>query len=163
MTRNMLIPLAAVAFAASHAPAIADTSSDIAAIEQRWGEAFLKGDRAFIERLVAPEFVLMRAEGGKALFTPRADWLANYERFVFHAFEVKTVGVVGAGDTAVATVTGRWKVGLKGREGAREEAFVLSDTFVRRGGAWQVVYRHSSPFPLDTAKAAAPAGGEKGD
>ena len=134
------------------APAAADTRSDIAAIEQAWGEAFLKGDRAFLEKLVAPEFVLMRAESGQPLFTPRSEWLANYDRFVFHEFEVKTVGVVEAGDSAVATVTGRWKVGMKGREGAREEAFVLSDTFVRRGGAWQVIYRHSSPFPLAEAK-----------
>lgn len=152
MKPSVLILFAAFALAASHAPALADTSSDIAAIEQRWGQAFLAGDRAYLEKLVAPEFVLMRAENGATLFTPRDQWFATYERFVFQTFEVRTVRVVDAGDTAVATITGRWKVGMKGREGAREEAFVVSDTFVRRGGGWQVVYRHSSPFPLDLAE-----------
>ena len=147
-----LATFAAFVLTSSPVPALADTSSDIAAIEQRWGQAFLAGDRAYLEKLVAPEFVLMRAENGQTLFTPRDQWFATYDRFVFHAFDVKTVRVVEAGDTAVATITGRWKVGIKGREGAREEAFVVSDTFVRRDGAWQVVYRHSSPFPLADAK-----------
>ena len=93
----------------------------------------------------------MRAENNQTLITPREQWLANYERYIFHEFDVRTVDVVDAGDTAVATVTGRWKVGMKGREGARQEYFVLSDTFLRRGGAWKVVYRHSTPFPATTA------------
>ena len=151
MKPTVFFPVAAFALAALPPPALADTSADIAAIEQRWGQAFLTGDRAYLDQLLAPEFVLMRAENGQTLFTPRDQWFATLERFIFHAFEVKTVRVVDAGDTAVATITGRWKVGMKGREGAREEAFVVSDTFVRRGGGWQVVYRHSSPFPLPAA------------
>ncbi len=132
----------------------ADTRSEIAAIEQAWGEAFLKRDRAFLDKLVAPEFKLMSAEGGEVDFTPRDRWFANAERFVFHEFEVKTVDVVEAGDTAVATVTGRWKIGRVGLPGTRETGFIVSDTFVRRGGAWQVIYRHSSPRPLPQAATA---------
>jgi ketosteroid isomerase-like protein len=163
MKPKLLIPLAALVWGV---PAAADTRpetfKDIAAIEQAWGDAFLKGDRAYLEKIIAPEFVLMRAENGETLFTPRSEWFATLDRFTFHVFEVKTVGVVAAGDTAVATVTGRWKVGMKGREGTREEAFVLSDTFVRRAGAWQVVYRHSSPFPIAPAAKSAERGGGAG-
>ena len=152
MTRTaLLLGVAALGWSAA---ASADTASEIAAIEQAWGEAFMKKDRAFIEKLVAPEFKLMGSEGGEVEFTPRERWLANYERFVFHEFEVRTIDVVDSGDTAVATVTGRWKVGRVGLPGTRETGFILSDTFVRRGGAWQVVYRHSAPAPLP---AAAPA------
>jgi hypothetical protein len=129
-------------------PAAADTASDIAAVEQAWGQAFLKGDRAFLERLLAPEFKLMRAEDNQTLFTPRAQWLATYDRYIFHQFVVRTVDVIDAGGTAVATVTGRWKVGMRGRDGLREESFILSDTFVKRGGAWKVLYRHSTPSPV---------------
>ena len=60
---------------------------------------------------------------------------------------MRTLDVVAAGDTAVATVAGRWKVTLAGR-GTRDENFIVSDTFVRRGGKWQVVYRHSTPHAL---------------
>lgn len=141
------LPLIAFAALAWSASARADTAADIAAIEQRWGEAFLKGDRAYLESVLAPEFKLMRAEGGKTLVTPRATWFATLDRYTFHLFEVRTVDVVAAGDTAVATITGRWKVTLAGR-GTRDETFIVSDTFVRRGGAWQVIYRHSTPHPL---------------
>lgn len=146
MRQSVLI--AVVASLACSAPARADTAADIAAIEQAWGEAFLTNDRAFLERLLAPEFKLMRADGGRPQFTPRAQWMANYQSYIFHDFQVRTIDVVDAGETAVATIIGRWKVGLQGRPGTREEAFIVSDTFVRRGGAWHVVYRHSTPFPL---------------
>ena len=49
-----LATFAAFVLAAAPAPALADTSSDIAAIEQRWGQAFLTGDRAYLEKLLAP-------------------------------------------------------------------------------------------------------------
>ena len=143
--------LATAALAWSH-PVAADTVSDIADVEQAWGQAFLKGDRAFLEQLLAPEFKLMRAEGNQTLFTPRAQWLANYDRYIFHDFVVRTVDVVNAGDTAVATVTGRWKIGMRGREGAREENFILSDTFVKRAGAWKALYRHSTPSPMPSPR-----------
>lgn len=152
--------IAAAAALAWTAPARADTASEIAAIEQAWGEAFMKRDRAFLERLIAPEYKLMRAQGGEPHFTPAAQWLAAYDSYIFHDFQLRTVDVVDAGDTAVATVTGRWKVGMQGRPGTREEGFIVSDTFVRRGGKWQVIYRHSTPFPLPPA--AAPAAPERG-
>ena len=143
-TTALLLGFAALAGAA---PARADTAAEIAAIEQRWGEAFLKGDRAWLEKLLAPEFKLMRAEGNRTLFTPRAQWFATLAGYTFHHFEVRTLDVVAAGDTAVATVTGRWKVTLAGR-GTRDEQFIVSDTFVRRRGAWRALYRHSTPHPL---------------
>ena len=159
--RTSVLALAATAFASAFAaPARADTAADIAAIEQAWGRAFLDGNRAYIEALVAPEFKLMHAGAPAADFTPRAEWLANAGRFIFHEYEVRTVDVVAAGDTAVATVEGRWKVGMQGREGTRDQRFLLSDTFVRRGGQWQVIYRHSTPFPA--ANPAPAPGTERG-
>lgn len=148
MRSMALLGLAALAFAA---PVSADTAADIAAIEQAWAKAFLNGDRAFLEKLVAPEFKLMRAEGGETQFTTRAAWFANEGRITFHQFDVRTVDVVDAGDTAVATVQGRWKVSMVGRPGTREEDFILSDTFVRRNGDWQVLYRHSTPRTIPPA------------
>ena len=159
--RNAAFVLAAACLAWP-GPAPAGTPADIAAIEQAWGTAFLKRDRAYLETLVAPEFKLMNSDDGQVEFTPRERWLANYERFVFHEFEVQTVDVVDAGDTAVATVTGRWKIGRAGLPGTRETGFIVTDTFVRRGGAWQVVFRHSAPRPLAARATAAPATTERG-
>lgn len=146
-TAGLMVAALALGIAAP-AEAQSNTAAEIAAIEQAWGEAFMKRDRAYLESLLAPEFKLMRADGGQPQFTPRARWLDNFERYIFYDFQVRTIDVVESGDTAVATVTGRWKVGIQGREGTREEGFILSDTFVRRGGQWKVLYRHSSPHPL---------------
>ena len=159
--RHAALAIGLASLACAGSAAHADTRSEIAALEQAWGQAFLKGDRAYLEKLVAPEFKLMRAEGGKTLFTPRAQWFATLDRYQFHIFEVRTVDVGDAGDTAVATVQGRWKISRKGLPGMRDENFIVSDTFVKRGGKWQVVYRHSSPFPI-AAPAAAPRPDERG-
>ena len=142
--RSMTLGFAAFAVGVS-GPAYADDSSDIRALEQKWASAFLTGDRQFLARILAPEFKLMRAEGGKTLFTPRARWLDNLSRYAFHEYHVRVTDVARAGNTAIATVEGRWKVSYAGR-GTREESFILSDTWVKRNGRWQVVYRHSTPF-----------------
>lgn len=161
MRRTMLIAaFAALPFAA---PARADTAADIVALEKAWGEAFLKKDKAYLEKLVAPEFKLMNSDEGKVEFTPRERWMANVDGFVFHEFEVDTVDVVVNGDTAVATSTGRWKIGRVGLPGTRDRGFILTDTFVRRNGAWQVIFRHAdspvpaAPVPPPTAVHPAPS------
>jgi hypothetical protein len=88
----------------------------------------------------------MRAEKGRVLLTPRVQWFAALSGYTLYEFEVRVVDVAVAGNSAVATVEGHWKVGVKGR-GIRDESFVLSDTWVRRRGKWQVLYRHSTPGP----------------
>lgn len=133
------VPLASTSPAALRAD-----SEAIRALEQQWGQAFLQRDSAALERIVAPEFRLMRAENGTVLFTPRDRWFANAQRMTFQEYEVQVTDVLVSGDTAVATVEGRWKIGRADR--TREERFILSDTWVRRDGRWQVVYRHSTPF-----------------
>ncbi len=142
--RMMRIGLAALTLGIS-AAALADDESDIRALEERWGASFLNGDRAFILGILGPEFKLMRADEGKMLFTPRDRWLAALDNYTFHSFDVRVTNVALAGDTAIATVEGNWKVSYSGR-GTREERFILSDTWVKRDGRWQVVYRHSTPF-----------------
>ena len=156
MRRSVLIAAAsAIAFAA---PARADTAAEIMAIEQAWGEAFLNRDKAYLENLVAPEFKLMNSDEGGVEFTPRDRWMANFDGFEFHEFEMKTVDVVAAGDTAVATATGRWKISRVGLPGTRDRGFIVTDTFVRRNGAWQVVFRHAdSPAPATAPAPATPS------
>ena len=152
MRRFILVVVALTASALS-IPARADTASEIAAIEKAWGQAFLKRDKAFLNTLVAPEFKLMNSDEGKVDFTHRDEWMANFDGFVFHEFEIKTVDVVSAGDTAVATAIGRWKISRVGHPGTRDRGFIVSDTFVRRNGVWQAVFRHAD----SPVAAAAPA------
>ena len=137
----LLVGFAALAWSGA---AQADVAADIRTEEAAWEKAFRTGDHRYLRSLLAPEFRLMRAENGKVLTTTRAQWFANLNRYTFHEFDAKIVDVAVAGNTAIATVEGHWKVGVPGL-GIREESFILSDTWVRRGGKWQVVYRHRTP------------------
>ena len=144
MTRiALLLGFAALTWSVS---AKADVATEIRAHEAAWEQAFKTGNHRYLRSLLAPEFRLMRAENGQILLTTRAQWFANLTRYTMHEFDARIVDVAVAGNTAVATVEGRWKVSIPDR-GTREEKFILSDTWVRRGRAWQVVYRHSTPSP----------------
>jgi len=139
----LMLGFAALAWSGA---ARADVAAEIRAQEAAWEQAIEAGDRRRLGSLLAPEFRLMRAENGRVLLTSRAQWFANLTGYTLHEYEVRVVDVATAGNTAIATVEGHWKVGIEGR-GIREENFILSDTWVRRRGKWQVVYRHSTPSP----------------
>ena len=127
------------------ASAQANDASDIRALEEGWGAAFLSGDRQSIAEILAPEFKLMRAVEGKVQFSPRDQWLVALGKTIFHEFDVRVTDVALTGDTAIATLEGTTKISFAGR-GTRKESIILSDTWVRRNGRWQALYRHSTPY-----------------
>ena len=126
-------------------PAKADVVSDIVLLEEEWANAFRAGDFETVDRIVAPEFTLVRIEQGEAEFTPRDRWFANARRIRFDRYETRVLGSTVAGDSAVVTVEGSWTIS-RGDQ-SRTEDFVVTDTWVRRDGRWQVMFRHSSPAP----------------
>ena len=125
-------------------PAVAE----ITRLEQQWGQAFVTRDFNFIERIVAPEYRLVGASpDGKYNITRRAEWMKNARAFTSHAFAVETVDVNRAGDTAVASAQGVWTVSRRPGEAPRATRFFVTDTWVRRGGQWQVIHRYSHRLP----------------
>jgi len=63
------------------------------------------------------------------------------------------VEVATAGDTAVALVEGLWTVKRRPDRPAEAVRFLVTDTWIRRAGQWQVIYRYShrlqgAPWPL---------------
>jgi ketosteroid isomerase-like protein len=146
----MITVLLAVAAAAlPSAPAIAE----IAALEHRWGQAFVSGDFAFIDSIIAPEFKLVVASpNGDLAVTPRAEWMRTARLYKHLAFDERTADVTIAGDTAVATVEGLWTVQMGKDQPVRPIRFVVTDTWVRRHHGWQVIARYShrladAPWP----------------
>ena len=126
-------------------PAAPDpATAEIAALEQRWGEAFVKRDFDFIDRIVAPDSRLVGADSdGSPDITLREEWMKNARLFVHHAFTVETVDVNRAGDTAVASAKGLWTVSFRAGAPPMPIRFFVTDTWVRRGGQWQVIHRYS--------------------
>jgi ketosteroid isomerase-like protein len=159
----MLILLAAVAAAAATPPAAdASTVAAITALETRWGEAFVKRDFGFIESIIAPEYALSgTTPAGDIAMMRRDPWMKNARLWVHEGFDARVVDVATAGDTAVATVEGLWTVKRDPNQPADRVRFVVTDTWVRRHGQWQVVWRYSNrlnaPWPRPTVAATAAA------
>lgn len=135
------------------AVAVAPVPSDPAAaqltqLEQQWGEAFVKRDFAFIERIVAPEFRLVVAQpDGRVDIIRRKDWMKHSREWTHHAFVVEVVDVNRVGDTAIVSVQGLWTVTMQPGVPPQQIRFLATDTWVRRHGHWQVVHRYSHRLP----------------
>ena len=155
--------IAAAMIAQPAAPAPADAATaEIARLEQQWGDAFVKRDFAFIDRIVAPEFRLVGADDdGSYGITLRGEWMKNAKLFVHHGFTVETVDVNRAGDTAVASAKGLWTVSFRPGAPAMPIRFFVTDTWVRRGGQWQVVHRYSHRLGTAPPPPAAAEGGKR--
>ena len=144
--------VAAAFLAAQPAPAAAvapdPAVAEITRLEQQWGEAFVSRDFAFIERIVAPEFRLVGVgDDGSVRMTTRPEWMKNSRAFTHHAFAIETVDVNHAGDTAVASAHGLWTVSFRPGQPPMKMRFFTTDTWVRRGGQWQVVQRFAQRLP----------------
>jgi ketosteroid isomerase-like protein len=91
------------------------------------------------------------------MFMRRDEWMRNARLWVHEGFDARVVDVTTAGDTAVATVEGLWTVKRAPDQPADQVRFVVTDTWVRRHGQWQVVWRYSNrlanaPWPRPAAK-----------
>ena len=152
----MLFALAAIAGAIATPARDPATIAAITALETRWGEAFVKRDFEFIDSIIAPEYALSgTTPAGDIAMMRRDDWMKNARLWVHEGFDARVVDVATIGDTAVATVEGLWTVKRDPHQAAEAVRFVVTDTWVRRNGRWQVVWRYSNrlnaPWPRPTA------------
>lgn len=126
--------------AAPRDPAIAE----IVRAEQALLTAMVARDRGTLERLLAPQFVLVSAlSSGEVI--PRAEWIGGLldrsgtddGRLADPEVRVHAPGVA----TVVARID--WTPAGTGATSPREQ-YVVTDTWVRRGRTWQLAARHSS-------------------
>lgn len=134
------------AAAESRSPSSAEDVATITALEDRWSRAFLTKDIAFLESIIAPEFEVHGWRGGQYLFTARPRWMEGARSWVFKEHPSQVLHVRVYGDTAVATVKGKLVADLNGRP-LRNNLWVVTDTWVRRNGRWQVVFRYADTLP----------------
>ena len=111
-------------------------------LQQTLAKAWLAGDRATVERIIAPEWTSTGPDGST---TDRSIVLAQVFETGGHKIRVLEVNHVKArvfGDAAV--VTGRTH-GVGEFEGSGYDVVIrFTDTFVRRQGRWQAVASHAS-------------------
>ncbi|QIK95923.1 nuclear transport factor 2 family protein [Sphingomonas sp. HDW15A] len=109
-------------------------AAEVKRLEEGWTTAFNNRDIRFMDEVMAPEYVLFSAGGPQGVnIARRADWMRVWLGQDRLPYEAKILDVVVVGDTAVATLEARW----------RRESY-LTDTWVRRQGRWQLIFRHSA-------------------
>ena len=118
-----------------------DDVTTLTAIQQTLAKAWVDGDRATIERLIAPEW--RTGPDGRA--SDRAAVLAevfDQRRHTIRRLRIDDVRVEVFGDAAV--VTGRTH-GVGEYAGVPYDVVLrFTDTFVRRKGQWSAVASHAS-------------------
>lgn len=119
-----------------------EDEAELIELQQVLVQAWLTGDRAMLERIIAPEWT---STGLDARTTDRATVLAQVFETGVHQIrdlKIEDVKVRVFGDAAV--VTGLTH-GVGEFEGFNYDVYIrFTDTFVRREGRWQAVASHAS-------------------
>jgi ketosteroid isomerase-like protein len=123
-------------------PARADPVRQLTDLQQELARAWVAGDRAVIEHIIAPEWIVTGPDGQ---ISTRADVLREVFETRTHRIASLTVDEVRVrvfGDAAV--VTGRTRGRGESGNTPYDVEIRFTDTFVRRDGRWQAVASHAS-------------------
>jgi len=130
------------------APAAAQAPSDnaeVRAAAQAFDDAQLHGDRAVLERMLAPDFLLVHGSGR---IGDKKDFIDGFTDPNAHLdpFDIRDrLFLRPTADTAI--VGGEaWVTGTDHGK-AFKQHFRYSDYFAKRNGAWMVVYTQVTPLP----------------
>ncbi len=131
----------AVPGSASQSPPVKSDQEVLIELEEAWNEAFYRKDIAFIDGILADEFVATYDDGSRGDKAKELALAAEFDQQVQSAIPDEfTVRVFG--DTAVVWFTLRL-VGL--RQGQRAEVTLrYTDVWVLRDGMWQCVSTQST-------------------
>lgn len=162
MKRSILFACAAAALSAAcaprpstapagvaPAPAVREAAeaslvrSHIAGLEADWARAISARDTAALRSLLREDFALHPPDSTAPL--RRAAWIEVVtSRLQIDSAAVSDPTVEVAGDTARVEMTFYWR----GRVGGRpviDETMRVRDVWVRQGGVWRALRRHTSP------------------
>jgi ketosteroid isomerase-like protein len=122
-----------------------DGNAQVREAAQAFEQAQVNGDRAALERLLAPDFLLVRASGR---IGDKADFIAGFTdpKSKLQPYEIVDRLFVRPSDDS-AIVGGEALV--RGTENGKafSQHFRYSDMFVKRNDQWIVVYTQITPLP----------------
>ena len=118
---------------------------DARELEYQWRDALIAKDEASLRRLIHPQFRLVGIRSTGSVAVDLEQWIEALKRMDIASLEVRITECVALESTMVATVDAQWRVRYLGQ--LIDERVLLTDVWVREGGRWQVLRRHSSPVP----------------
>jgi len=110
-------------------------------LEKAWNEALVNHDWAFIDQILADDYLTTDSDGVVANKAQEMVILKTGEEAVT-SWDADDFKVRVYGDTAVVTYRWTYQGRIRGNASAAQERY--TDTWVRRGGRWQVVAVHAS-------------------
>jgi ketosteroid isomerase-like protein len=118
-------------------------------LENRWEDASLKGDTAFLERIMAEDFTDTDPEG---TVSTKAQDIANIKsgELKFTSATIDDMKARVYGDAAVVTGRNTMKGQFKGKDISGQ--YRWTDTWVKRDGRWQCVAGHASTIAAGVDK-----------
>ena len=124
-------------------PADGSVEQTLMKIERDVLAALLKKDVAQFGRVFADDAVIVTPDGSPQT---KAQLLADVKSgdLVVESSEISDMKVRAYGDSAVVTYVTTDKVKFKGQDISGR--YRWTDTFVRRGGTWQIVSAHGTPI-----------------
>jgi len=110
-------------------------------LENGWAEALVKRDVAFLDRILADDFMTTSSRG---IVSTKAQILAGVKSsaYVYISITLDDIQVRIYGDVAMVTGRNTVKSMRNGRDISGQERW--TDTWIRHDGRWQAVATHNS-------------------
>jgi ketosteroid isomerase-like protein len=110
-------------------------------LEQEWGDALVKPDVAFLDRILADDYTSTDPEGAVWTKAQSLGMLKSGEDVITSAVTHEMKARV-YGDAAVVNGLSTFKETLKGKD--ISSTFRWTDTWIKKAGRWQCVAGHGS-------------------
>ena len=124
---------------------MADNREVIAGLEREWRDALCGKDMDRLRSLMHPDFVLIGTRTAGPFLMHRDDWLDAIQRRDVETIEFDVRDATAFDNVMIGTVHARWRLKYLGR--AIEDCVLLTDVWVKDGGRWLAIRRHSTPAP----------------
>jgi ketosteroid isomerase-like protein len=124
-------------------------ATELADIQQQLARAWVARDRATIEKLIAPDWIVTGADGNLATRDVVLRDVFETGAHRIDLLEIDQVNVRPFGEMAV--VTGRTHFRGEYQQAAYDARIRFTDVFARRDGQWQAVASHVSFIAEDSA------------
>lgn len=121
---------------------IGKTEAQLLALDRAWADAIARGDMATIDRLFAPEFMIVSPNGDVKNKQQEINNLKPAPDVTTYYFRSEDTQVCVYKDAAVLTGRAVWKVRYKGRDIDNNRRYTT--TYIKRNGRWQVVAQQIS-------------------
>jgi ketosteroid isomerase-like protein len=124
---------------------VPDNREVIDTLEREWRDALCSKDMEQLAALMHPDFVLIGTRSTGPFMMHRDEWIEAIQRRDVETIEFDVMDATNIGDVMIGTVHARWRLKYLGR--VIEDCVLLTDVWVKDGGRWVAIRRHSTPAP----------------